>query len=170
MVQDADIEQVWFVVSPQNPFKKKSGLLHEFDRLDLVRQAIDKNPNFRASDIEFNMPKPSYTVDTLAYLADKHPEYHFKLIIGEDNLASFPKWKNHQAILDHYGLLVYPRPGYSKDVPEAMLNHPNVQVVQAPLIDLSATYIRKRVTEGKSIRYLVSPEVEEQILAKKLYS
>lgn len=170
MVQDADIEEVWFVVSPQNPFKKKSGLLHEFDRLDLVNKAIDDNYKFKASDIEFAMPKPSYTVDTLAYLSDKYPAHKFKLIIGEDNLASFPKWKNHEAILEYYGLLVYPRPGYGKEVPATMLGHTNVQVVEAPLIDLSATYIRKRIAAGKSIRYLVSPEVEAQILAKKFYS
>ena len=109
MVETTDIDRVWFVVSPQNPFKQRKTLLPEFDRLDMVREAIHDNYNLEVTDVEFHMPKPSYTVDTLAYLMDKHPEHEFRLIIGEDNLTHFHKWKNHEAILQH-GLYVYPRP------------------------------------------------------------
>jgi len=166
MVTTTDMEQVWFVVSPQNPFKKRDSLLHEFDRIDMVNAAIHDNYQLKASDIEFNMPKPSYTVDTLVYLSEKYPEHEFRLIIGEDNLKSFPKWKNHDIILERYGLYVYPRPNAK---PSVLVNHPNVKVVEAPMIDISATFIRKCVKENKSIKYLVPDSVEERILSKKFY-
>ena len=108
--ETTSVEEVWFIVSPQNPFKKNKNLLHEFDRLDMVNAAIADDYQFRSSDVEFNMPRPSYTIDTLTVLQEKHPDKKFKLIIGEDNLASFPKWKNHDKILEHFGLIVYPRP------------------------------------------------------------
>lgn len=166
MLTHADISELWFVVSPQNPFKKNQHLLHEFDRLDLVELAIANHPEMKASDVEFHMPKPSYTVDTLTYLSEKFPDFQFRLIIGGDNLPSFHKWKNHQIILEHYGLLVYPRPGAA---PSLLERHPRVQFVQAPILDISATYIRKCIKTGKSIQYLVPKEVEEQIIAKKFY-
>lgn len=161
----SDLDEVWFVVSPQNPFKKNKKLLHEFDRLDMVRAAIDDNYSFRASDIEFNMPKPSYTIDTLIYLSEKYPNHDFKLLIGEDNVKNFHKWKNYQKILDDYGLLVYPRPHSEKS------NHDynNVAFIDAPKIDISATMIRKMIREGKSPKYLIPDEVLEIIKAKKFY-
>ncbi len=166
MVETSDLEQVWFVVSPHNPLKSSRSLIHEFDRYDMVEAAIKDSYHLRASDIEFNMPKPSYTVDTLAYLADKHPEHNFSLIIGEDNLQSFPKWKNHRAIIDNYGLYVYPRPTAKKS---DLADHPNVEWVKAPILDISATYIRDMVKKNKSIQYLVPEGVQQLIESRKLY-
>lgn len=166
MLENGGIEEVWFVVSPQNPLKLRSNLEHEFDRYDMVRAAIDDNYKFKATDVEFRMPKPSYTSDTLAYLSDKFPNNHFKLIIGEDNLAAFPKWKNHQAILNNYGLLVYPRPN-SK--PSEIKNHPGVEVVEAPLLDISATFIRNQIKKNKSVKYLIPDAVYEIIRQRKLF-
>ena len=114
--ETTSVKEVWFVVSPQNPFKKNKSLLHEFDRLDMVRAAISEDYSFRVIDIEFNMPKPSYTIDTLTLLQEKHPDKTFHLIIGEDNLASFPKWKNHEQILENFHLIVYPRKGSERSV------------------------------------------------------
>ncbi len=164
----ANLNEVWFVVSPQNPFKKNKNLLHEFDRLDMVRLAIEDNDRFRATDIEFHMPRPSYTIDTLVYLREKYPEKKFKLIIGGDNLAIFPKWKNNQMILEEFGLIVYPRPGAVTE--HDLLDHPNVNTIESPLLNISATYIRKCIREEKSIRYLVPPMVVEYINSKKLFS
>ncbi len=160
-----DLQEIWFIVSPQNPFKKNKNLLHEFDRLDMVRAAIQDDYYFRASDIEFNMPRPSYTVDTLAYLAEKYPDHQFKLIIGEDNLYSFHKWKNYQTILDNHGLIVYPRPHARK----ADREYANTEMVEAPEIDISATLIRKMIKDGKSPKYLIPDPVIELIRAKKFY-
>lgn len=166
MAETTDLNEVWYVVSPQNPFKKNQSLLHEFDRFDLVTAAIADNPKFRASDIEFNLPKPSYTIDTLTYLSDKYPQHAFVLIIGEDNLDQFTNWKNYEQILQQYALYVYPRPD-SSDSP--LRQHANVTLVKAPLLEISATYIRSLVKQEKSIRYLVSNEVEELIVSRKYY-
>ena len=166
MVAQTSLDKVWFVVSPQNPFKKKKDLLHEFDRYDMVEKAIHDNVDFDVTDVEFNMPKPSYTADTLAYLDSKYPEHNFKLIIGEDNLFHFPKWKNHEAILEHYGLIVYPRPHAKRS---DLTNHKNVRVVEAPIMDISATFIRKSVANEKSVKYLVPPAVEGLINRKGFY-
>jgi nicotinate-nucleotide adenylyltransferase len=166
MLEEEAIDEVWFIVSPQNPFKKQKTLAHEFDRIDLVEAAIADHFHMKASDIEFNMPKPSYTSDTLAYLTDKYPDYHFKLIIGEDNLKSFPKWKNHEVILEEFGLLVYPRPNAK---PSPLKEHPNVKFIEAPMMDISATFIRKSIKNNKSVKYLVPESVLESIKAKKLY-
>lgn len=167
MAETSGMDQVWFVVSPQSPFKKNQQLAHEFDRIDMVEAAIHDNSKLRATNIEFDMPKPSYTVDTLAYLSDKYPHFQFSLIIGEDNLTSFPKWKNHEVILSQYGLYVYPRPnsGESK-----LKDHPAVHWVRAPLFDISATFIRNLLQLNKSIKYLVPDSVIELINRKRLYS
>jgi nicotinate-nucleotide adenylyltransferase len=167
MVTSTDLEQVWFVVSPQNPFKKNSSLLHEFDRFDLVQRAIADNPLLKVTDVEFHMPKPSYTIDTLIRMQEKFPQHAFKLIMGEDNLAQFPNWKNHDKILEYVGLYVYPRPNSSA---HAFKDHPAVKFVQAPLLDISATYLRACLKDGKSIRYMVTEPVEEMIRIKKFYS
>lgn len=167
MLERTDIEELWFIVSPQNPFKKNKSLLHEFDRLDLVEVATRENPKFKAVDVEFNMPRPSYTIDTLVVLSEKHPEHSFKLIIGEDNLASFEKWKNHSQILENYGLLIYPRPN-SKE--SSVKSHENSHIVKAPMLDISATFIRNAIKEGYSIKYLVPENVEKMINSKDYYS
>ncbi len=160
VLETTDMEQVWFVVSPQNPFKKNKSLLSEQNRLDLVREAIYDDYNFRASDVEFNMPRPSYTVDTLTYLNEKHPEHRFRLIIGGDNLASFPKWKNYEVILKNYGLIVYPRPNAKTS---DLLENSNVEFVAAPEVDISATLIRKLIRDKRSIKYLVPEGVRKLI-------
>jgi nicotinate-nucleotide adenylyltransferase len=163
MAENTDLKKVWFVVSPQNPFKPSKGLLHEFDRYDMVKAAIADNYKLEVSDVEFQLPKPSYTIHTLAYLTEKHPEKQFKLIIGEDNLEGFTRWKNYEQILEHHGLYVYPRPNAQ---PSELKTHPNVTFVQAPLLDISATYIRQCIQNKKSIRYLV-PEPVEQLIRQK---
>jgi len=167
MATATDLEQVWFVVSPQNPFKKNKSLLHEFDRLDMVERAIADNPRLRASDIEFSMPRPSYTIDTLTRLQEKYPQHQFKLIIGGDNLAQFAAWKNYEQILDYFGLYLYPRPD---SVLGALATHPNVRLVSAPLLDISATFIRDCIRNERSIRYMVPDVVEEMIKRKKFYT
>jgi len=159
------LDRVWFVVSPQNPFKKNSSLLHEFDRYEMVEKAIQDNHRLSLSDVEFSMPKPNYTIDTLTYLSEKHPEHQFKLIIGSDNLKQFPKWKNHSAILKNYGLLVYPRPNAE---PSELTNRSGIDLIDAPLLDISASYIRRTIQERRSIRYMV-PESVAQLIDKKGY-
>jgi nicotinate-nucleotide adenylyltransferase len=166
MAENADLSKVWFVVTPQNPFKPGKGLLHEFDRFDMVKAAISDNYKLEASDVEFHLPKPNYTIDTLTHLREKHPHREFKVIIGEDNLENFSKWKNHQQILDHYGLYVYPRPNVTNS---ELKRHANVKMVEAPLLDVSATYIRNCIKNNKSIRYLVPEQVEQIIRLKHFY-
>ena len=164
--QTTAMDQVWFVISPQNPAKANKNLLHEFDRYDLVQAAIGGDYQFKVSDIEFNLPKPSYTVQTLTVMAEKYPDHEFHLIIGEDNLAALPRWKNYQLILENFGLIVYPRP----NAPETELkDHKNVTLIDAPKMDISATLIRRLIRENKSIKYLVPEIVRERIMAKKLF-
>lgn len=166
MATATDLEQVWFVVSPQNPFKKNKSLLHEFDRLDLVERAIVDNARLKATDFEFHLPKPSYTIDTLIRMLEKFPQHEFKLIMGEDNLAQFTNWKNHEQILEHVGLYVYPRPNAEAHTFDS---HSRVTFVAAPLLDISATFIRETLRSGRSIRYLVPDVVEEMITRKKFF-
>jgi nicotinate-nucleotide adenylyltransferase len=163
---NSDLDQVWFILSPQNPFKKNKSLLHEFDRYTLVEKAIADNFRLKVSDIEFNLPRPSYTVDTLAVISEKHPDHQFVLIMGEDNLVQFENWKNYEKILEYYQLYVYPRP----ETPEHNFKtHPKVKFIDAPLLDISATFIRNSIKEGKSIKYMVPEPVETYISWKKLY-
>lgn len=167
VLESASLHDLWFIVSPQNPLKKNKNLLHEFDRLQMVRLAIEDNNRFFASDVEFHMPRPSYTIDTLTYLREKHPSREFRLIIGGDNLAIFPKWKNSQKILDEFGLIVYPRPGNeSNQTP----GYTGITFVEAPLMSISATFIRNLISNEKSAKYLVPEKVLEYIQSKKLYS
>lgn len=165
IVQEAALDKVWFVVSPHNPFKKQTDLLHEFDRYELVQRAVTDNPQLEATDIEFNMPRPSYTADTLVRLHERFPQHEFSIIMGEDNLAGLHKWKNPDYLLQHR-VIVYPRP-HALTHPYAQ--HAQFTFVQAPMMDISATYIRKLVRAGKSLRYLVPDEVGNYIAWKKFY-
>jgi len=153
------LEKVWLVVSPRNPFKNSNTLLNEYDRLHLVKVAIGDDLRMRASDVEFGLPKPSYTSVTLAHLSEKYPEHEFTIIMGGDSLQNLHKWKNAESIIANYPIYVYPRPGFEVDAPA----NARVTVVDAPLLELSATGIREFVQQGKSIRYMVPDEVRLEI-------
>jgi len=158
--QQAGLNQVWLVVSPQNPLKPSATLLNEFHRLALVQLAIDDEPGLKASDIEFRLPRPSYTADTLAYLQDKYPQHEFSVIMGSDSFQNLSKWKNPEYILKHHTIYVYRRPGVEiANLPKEA----NVQVLNAPLLEISATHIRNNVKSGKSIRFLVPDKVKDEI-------
>lgn len=165
--ESTDCKEIWFIVSPQNPLKSSKSLAHEQDRYDLVKAAIDDQYQFRVSDVEFRMPKPSYTIDTLTYLSEKHPDKELVLIVGSDNLKSFPRWKNHEKILEHYGLLVYPRPGATAS---PLLEHDRVELIDAPVLNISATFIRRLIKEGKSVNYLLPAPVINIIDQRHLYN
>lgn len=153
MVEFTNIDQLWFVVSPQNPFKKKENLLADYHRLELVNRAIDNDDRFRASNIEFNLPKPSYTIDTLTYLHERFPDYSFVILMGSDNLESFSKWKNFEMIVENYGVVVYPRPGF--DMSKVPV-HRNITVAEGvPLMEISSSFIRNAIKEGKDIRHFM---------------
>lgn len=166
MAENTDLQEVWLVITPQNPFKKNANLLHEFDRYEMAALAVHDSYKLKVSDVEFNLPRPSYTIDTLTYLAEKYPQHQFVLIIGQDNLSAFPNWKNHDKILQYYELYVYPRPDAERTPLE---QHSKVKFIPAPILDISATYIRNNVKEGKSIKYLVTDQVENYILRKKFF-
>ncbi|WP_026998611.1 nicotinate (nicotinamide) nucleotide adenylyltransferase [Eisenibacter elegans] len=166
MAETTDLDQVWMIVSPQNPFKKQKNLLHEFDRYDMVQQAIADNAKLRVSDIEFHLPKPSYTIDTLTVIQERFAQHEFVLIMGSDNLRHFEKWKNHDKILKYFSLYVYPRPDSEATQWD---NHPKVRWVAAPMMDISATFIRRCIEARQSIRYLVPDDVIAYIERKKFY-
>lgn len=161
-----DLDQLWFVVTPHNPLKPKNTLLNDLIRIQLVRDAIEDYPKFKASNIEFDLPQPNYTIHTLAHLKEKHPDYHFVLILGEDNLESFEKWKNYEVILDQYQLYIYPRPGYQTD---KFKNHPHVQRVEAPMIEISSTFIRESIKNKKDVRFFLNEKVWKYIDDYNLY-
>jgi len=165
MATMTDLDQVWMVVSPHNPHKDKKSLARDHDRLHLLRLAIGENDILKPSDIEFNLPKPSYTVDTLAYLEERYPQHTFCLIMGGDNLASLHKWKNYEQLLKH-DIYVYRRPAY--DLGE-LAEHEHVHIVDAPLLSISASMIRARIKEGQSIRYLVPETVYNYLENSSLY-
>ena len=166
MVENSDLDEIWMVVSPHNPLKEKKTLAKDYDRLHLVRLAIGDNVNIKASDIEFGLDKPSYTVDTLAYLGEKYPHHHFSLIMGGDNLGTFHKWKNYRYILDNHDIYVYQRPGYELG---ELAVHDRITVLEAPLLTISASYIRRQIREDKSIQYLVPDRVWEYIDGSSMY-
>lgn len=159
LLNETDLEKIWFVVSPQNPFKQENGLLNEYHRLHLVKLATEQDNRIKASEIEFGLPKPSYTINTLTYLAEKFPDHEFSIIMGSDSFQNLHKWKNAELILRDYSIYVYPRPGF----PVTNTSHDRMQVVDAPLLQLSATHIRKCIADGKSIRYMVPDIVLEEI-------
>ena len=167
MANETDLDQVWMVVSPQNPFKDKKSLAKDRDRYNLVHLAIGDNPKLSVSDIEFSMPKPSYTIDTLTYLKEKYPNKIFYLIMGGDNVPTLPKWKNSEFLIENYKIYVYKRPGYDLG---PLASHPNITSVEAPLLDISSTHIRQLIKERKSIQYLVPDAARLEIERSSIYS
>lgn len=158
VVEFSDLDEVWFVVTPHNPHKKKKTLLEDHHRLAMVRIAVEEYPKLQASNVEFDLPQPNYTVNTLVHLEEKYPEKNFSLIMGEDNLKSLHKWKNYEVILERYSIYVYPR--ISEGTVETQFdNHKKIKKVDAPIIELSSTFIRKGIKAGKNIRPMLSAEV-----------
>ena len=166
MADMTDLQQVWFVVSPHNPLKAQSTLANDFDRLHMVQLAIDDNPKLRASNIEFSLPKPSYTIDTMAYLHEKYPEHNFSLIMGSDNLESIHKWKNYELLLQRYPIHVYARSG-SENISSPA--NADVTLHNVPLLNISSTYIRQMIAGGHSIRYMVPEPVFQFLQGSRLY-
>lgn len=167
IVEYGGIDELWFVVSPQNPFKQKKQLLDDYQRLELVNLAIDGDYRFKACDIEFRLTKPSYTINTLAYLSEKYPTKVFKPIIGGDNFDNLSKWKNHEILLRDYEFIVYPRPGYTIDINNDCKG--KFQIVDAPQMDISSTFIRDAIAQGKDIRHFLHPKVYKYITEMRFY-
>lgn len=166
MATQTDLDKVWMVVSPQNPLKPKKTLARDYDRLHMVRLGIGDNPKIEASNVEFHLPIPSYTVDTLAHLKEKYPGKEFALIMGGDNIATLNQWKNYEVLLENYDIYVYRRPG----APAGPFDeHPRVRFFDAPLMDISATYIRDCLKKGHSARYLLPDAVWEYLEQTNLY-
>lgn len=165
--ENAGLDTVWFVVSPQNPFKEKSSLLDEKHRLYMVNLAVEDNYKLQSSSVEFHLPRPSYTIDTLTYLSESHPDREFVLLTGSDNLSGFSKWKNYEAILERYSIYVYKRRG-SEEVPPALKG--DIRLFDVPLLDISSTYIRSEIKAGRSVRYLLPPAVWQHIQDMHFYS
>ncbi len=168
LVEHSNLSEVWFVVTPHNPHKQKKSLLDDHQRLTMVRVAIENYPKLKASNVEFDLPQPNYTVHTLAVLQEQHPQHQFVLLMGADNLASLHKWKNYQSILDYYQIIVYPR--ITTKVPlESLRNHPSIREVKAPIIELSATQIRNDIRDKKNVRPMLPPEVFQYIDEMNFY-
>ncbi|MCL3778884.1 nicotinate-nucleotide adenylyltransferase [Prolixibacteraceae bacterium JC049] len=166
MVEYSSLDQLWFIVSPHNPLKNKKTLLPEYQRLELVNRAIDSDFRFRASNIEFNLPQPSYTIDTLVHLTEKYPKHDFSLIIGSDNLTSFHKWKNYEILLRDYNILVYPRPDFDETT---VTNLTNVEIVRAPNMEVSSSFIRKAIAEGRDVCHFMPKEVAAYVDEMNFY-
>ena len=163
--EHTDVRQVWFVVSPQNPFKHQSSLLNGYQRLHLVKIAIEENPLLLASDVEFKLPTPSFTSDTLVYLEEKYPEHQFVIVLGSDGFQNIKKWKNAEFLLKNYSFIIYKRPGFIiYDNSDA-----NCILLDAPLLEISSTYIRKQIKEGKSVKYLLPDAVNQEINKSHYY-
>ncbi|KJD33915.1 nicotinate-nucleotide adenylyltransferase [Tamlana nanhaiensis] len=158
MAEHSELNEIWFVVTPHNPFKKKSSLLDNYQRLEMVHLATESYDKLKPSDIEFNLPQPNYTVNTLAYLQEKHPKHEFALIMGEDNLNSFHKWKNYEVILENHHIYVYPRISENK-APVHLLNHEKIHAVNAPIMQISSTNIRNAIKNSKNVRPLLPQQV-----------
>lgn len=165
IINNTTLNQVWFVVSPQNPFKHSSGLLNEYHRLHMVNIAIEGETKLRASNAEFKLPKPSYTIDTLTYLKEKYPENEFSIIMGSDGFQNLDKWKNYELLIKNYSFYIYKRPGF--EITETF--GARINILNAPLLDISSTAIRKLVKEKKSIRFLVPDVVKEEIERNAYY-
>jgi nicotinate-nucleotide adenylyltransferase len=166
MAEFTDLEKVWFVISPHNPLKEKVSLLADYHRRELVRRAIGDTNKLKASNIEFNLPKPSYTIHTLTYLTEKYPGDQFVLIMGSDTLGTFHKWKNYTQILEGFELYVYPRAGVDGG---ELKNHPHVKMVDTPLMEISSSFIRDAIKQKKDIRYMLPESVYNYISEMHFY-
>ena len=166
ILQYTELSKIWFVVSPHNPLKEKKTLLGNIHRLAMVNMAIEDNPDFKSCDIEFSLPLPSYTVNTLAVLKEKYPDKNFNLILGSDNLETFEKWRNYEDIINNHKLYVYPRPG---SIGGKLNNHSSVIQVDAPMIEISSSFIRKAVKEKKDFRYYLPEKVYQYISEMHFY-
>ncbi len=160
LVENSGLDALWFVISPQNPFKTKESLLPDYQRLELVNRAIEGYKKFSACDIEFSMPKPSYTIDTLTYLKEKYPKREFALIMGTDNLDRLDRWKNYEQIINYHKIIVFPRNGSDGG---ALRSHPNVQIVDTPIIEVSSTFIRESIRQGRDVRFFMPEKVFEYV-------
>ena len=165
IAETQNVDKVWLVVSPHNPLKEKSSLLNEYDRLYLVNLAIDGNQKLEASNIEFFLPKPSYTIDTLTYLKEKFPQHEFSLIMGGDNLASISKWKNYELILKNHLIYLYNRPGHT--VTENRMSH--IKVLNVPHLEISSSFIRESIANGISMKYFLPDAVEKYITEMNIF-
>lgn len=168
MAEHTDLDQIWMVVTPHNPLKKKSTLLDDYHRLQMVHLATNEYPKIKPSDIEFKLPQPNYTINTLVHLQEKHPDYTFALLMGDDNLKSLHKWKNYEAILAHYSIYVYPRIDANPEN-NSFSKHPKVSLISAPVVEISATFIRNSIAEGKNIRPLLPHAVWEYLDHNNFY-
>lgn len=168
MAEHSDLDQVWFVVTPHSPFKKKSSLLDNNHRFQMVLRATEDYPKLRPSDIEFKLPQPNYTINTLVHLQEKYPDHEFSLIMGEDNLKGFHKWKNHELILKSHDIYVYPRISEGK-IDSQFDNHPRIHKVDAPIMELSSTFIRKAIKEKKNIRPMLPEHVWQYLDEMNFY-
>ena len=166
ILNETDLNKIWFVVSPQNPLKQSTTLLNSYDRLHLVSKAIENDNRMKASDIEFHLPKPSYSATTLAYLKEKYPEYEFSIIMGSDSFQNLVKWKNYQSIIENNPLIIYKRPGF--DITNNIGAH--LTIMDAPLLEISASYIRELVKKNKSIKYLVPEIIEQEVQNNRFYN
>lgn len=166
MANHTHLDEVWMVVSPHNPLKQKSSLANQFDRLEMVELALNGAENIRSSQVEFALPQPSYTIDTLTYLQERYPHLEFSVIMGSDNLHTLHKWKNSDILLRDYKITVYPRPGFEGHELE---KHPSVMLTDTPLIEISSTFIRNAIKDGKSPRFFVPDAVLEFMEKKGLY-
>ena len=165
VLNETSINKIWFIVSPQNPFKENKTLLNEFDRLHLVRLATQDDNRIKCSDIEFNLPKPSYTSNTLTFLSEKYPEHQFSLIMGSDSYQNLDKWKNYETIINNYPVYVYKREGH--EIKKTF--NKEAEILSAPIIQISASQIREHIRSAKSIRYLVPEIVREEIASRKFF-
>ncbi len=168
MVEFSDLDEVWMVVTPHNPFKKKSTLLDNHHRLEMVYKAVEDYPNIKPNNIEFKLPQPNYTIDTLVHLGERYPNKSFCLIMGMDNLKGLHKWKNYEVILNNYSVYVYPRVSEGK-VPETFENHPKINIVTAPIMEISSTFIRKAIANRKNIQPLLPHKVWQYIDLMNFY-
>ena len=165
ILNETGLKKIWFVVSPQNPFKQSNSLLNEYDRLHLARLSVEADSRIIVSDIEFSLPRPSYTIDTLIYLEEKYPDNEFSIIMGSDSFQNLNKWKNYEMIIKEYPIHIYKRDGF--EIENKL--QADIDIIDAPLLQISATYIRQLLKEGKSIRYMVPENVREEIETRRFY-
>jgi nicotinate-nucleotide adenylyltransferase len=166
MLNFTDLDEVWMVISPHNPLKEKKTLLADHHRYAMVQTAIEDHPRIRACNIEFKMPKPSYTIDTLVRLEEKHPDHQFVLIAGTDIFPTFHKWKNYETLLENYKFYIYQRPGFESG---QFASHPHVMIFEAPVMEISSSFIRQAILNGRDIRYFVPDKVYDYIREMHFY-